>query len=45
MIFYLRRENDKVVSPWEKKNKKKFGLVNWSHNFQLIYKKAISNVT
>ena len=26
------------------KEKRKFGLVNWFHNFQLIYKKIISNI-
>ena len=26
------------------KKKKKFDLVNWFHNFQLIFKKTISNI-
>ena len=53
MLFYWRREKKKekeirekkkVVGP-EKERKKKFSLVNRSHDFQLIYKNITKNVT
>ena len=52
MLFYWRREKKKekeirekkkVVGP-EKERKKKFSLVNWVYDFQLIYKKITKNV-